>query len=165
MSAPSSLIIETTGEEDKINALYNLLQTFRHHRSSCEPAEIAMVRRQADDSEGQIGGRLGAQTNGAREAGGTTEAVDSQIGFRTSFGTKESNMVTIYYDSDSDLGMLDRKTIGIIGYGSQGHAHALNLKDNGQKVIVGLHPDRPQPRQGPGSGPGGCRCAPRGRDG
>ena len=49
-------------------------------------------------------------------------------------------MVTIYYDSDSDLGTLAGKTIGIIGYGSQGHAHALNLKDNGQKVIVGLHP-------------------------
>ena len=49
-------------------------------------------------------------------------------------------MVTIYYDSDSDLGTLAGKTIAIIGYGSQGHAHALNLKDNGQKVIVGLHP-------------------------
>ena len=49
-------------------------------------------------------------------------------------------MVNIYYDHDADLGILAGKTIGIVGYGSQGHAHALNLTDNGQKVIVGLYP-------------------------
>ena len=46
----------------------------------------------------------------------------------------------VYYDDDADLSVLGDKTIGIIGYGSQGHAHALNLHDNGQKVIVGLAP-------------------------
>ena len=45
----------------------------------------------------------------------------------------------IYYDQDADLGLLRGKTIGIIGYGSQGHAHALNLKDSGQDVVVGLY--------------------------
>ena len=49
-------------------------------------------------------------------------------------------MVNVYYDSDVDIGALADKTIAIIGYGSQGHAHALNLKDNGQKVMVGLYP-------------------------
>ena len=49
-------------------------------------------------------------------------------------------MATVYYDKDADLEILKGKTIGIIGYGSQGHAHALNLKDNGQKVMVGLAP-------------------------
>ncbi|CAI8039417.1 Ketol-acid reductoisomerase (NADP(+)) [Geodia barretti] len=49
-------------------------------------------------------------------------------------------MVNVYYDQDADLGILQGKTIGIIGYGSQGHAHALNLKDNGQNVVVGLYP-------------------------
>ena len=49
-------------------------------------------------------------------------------------------MVNVYYDKDADLGVLADKTIGIVGYGSQGHAHALNLKDNGQKVVVGLYP-------------------------
>ena len=48
-------------------------------------------------------------------------------------------MPKVYYDEDADLGLLEGKTIGIIGYGSQGHCHALNLKDNGQKVMVGLH--------------------------
>src|SRR5918996_1018159 len=50
-------------------------------------------------------------------------------------------MVNAYYDKDADLSVLSGKAIGIIGYGSQGHAHALNLKDSGQKVVVGLYPE------------------------
>ncbi len=50
-------------------------------------------------------------------------------------------MVDVYYDKDADLAHLEGKTIGIIGYGSQGHAHALNLNDNGQNVVVGLYPE------------------------
>jgi ketol-acid reductoisomerase len=45
----------------------------------------------------------------------------------------------IYYDQDADLGLLKGKKIAVIGYGSQGHAHALNLKDTGQDVMVGLY--------------------------
>ena len=48
-------------------------------------------------------------------------------------------MATLYYDKDADLGLLQGKTIAVIGYGSQGHAHALNARDNGQHVIIGLH--------------------------
>src|SRR6201986_3383029 len=44
----------------------------------------------------------------------------------------------MYYDDDADLLLLDGKTVAIIGYGSQGHAHALNLKDSGVDVLVGL---------------------------
>jgi ketol-acid reductoisomerase len=47
----------------------------------------------------------------------------------------------VYYDSDADLSLLNDKTVAIIGYGSQGHAHALNLRDSGVKVIVGLQPE------------------------
>ena len=50
-------------------------------------------------------------------------------------------MVDVYYDKDADLKHLEGKTIGMVGYGSQGHAHALNLKDNGQDVLVGLYPE------------------------
>jgi ketol-acid reductoisomerase len=46
----------------------------------------------------------------------------------------------MYYDDDADLAKLDGKTVAIIGYGSQGHAHALNLKDSGVSVVVGLRP-------------------------
>ena len=45
------------------------------------------------------------------------------------------------YDDDADLKLLDGKTVAIIGYGSQGHAHALNLKDSGADVVVGLRED------------------------
>lgn len=48
-------------------------------------------------------------------------------------------MPTIYYEQDADLSLLDGKKIAIIGYGSQGHAHALNLKDSGCDVRVGLY--------------------------
>jgi ketol-acid reductoisomerase len=48
-------------------------------------------------------------------------------------------MAKMYYENDADMSLLKDKTIGIIGYGSQGHAHALNLKDNGMKVMVGLY--------------------------
>ncbi len=47
----------------------------------------------------------------------------------------------MYYDTDADLGKLEGKTAAVIGYGSQGHAHALNLKDSGVDVVVGLRPD------------------------
>src|SRR6476620_2535643 len=47
----------------------------------------------------------------------------------------------MFYDDDADLSLLDGKTVAILGYGSQGHAHALNLKDSGVSVIVGLRPD------------------------
>ena len=48
-------------------------------------------------------------------------------------------MAQLFYDSDADLGLLNGKTVAIIGYGSQGHAHALNLKDSGVNVVVGLY--------------------------
>ena len=49
-------------------------------------------------------------------------------------------MAKMYYDSDCNLGLLKGKTVAIIGYGSQGHAHAQNLKDSGVNVVVGLKP-------------------------
>ena len=47
-------------------------------------------------------------------------------------------MAKMYYEKDCDISKLDGKKIAIIGYGSQGHAHALNLRDSGCDVIVGL---------------------------
>ena len=47
-------------------------------------------------------------------------------------------MAKMYYDADADLGLIRKKKVAIIGYGSQGHAHALNLKDSGVEVCIGL---------------------------
>ena len=52
---------------------------------------------------------------------------------------RENMKAPIYYQSDCNLSLLDGKTIAIIGYGSQGHAHALNLKESGCNVIIGLY--------------------------
>ena len=48
-------------------------------------------------------------------------------------------MAEMYYEEDADLSLIQDKNIGIIGYGSQGHAHALNLKDTGLNVQIGLY--------------------------
>ena len=48
-------------------------------------------------------------------------------------------MAKIFYDKDANVDLLTGKTVAIIGYGSQGHAHALNLHDNGVQVVIGLH--------------------------
>ncbi len=48
-------------------------------------------------------------------------------------------MGKMYYDKDVDFGMIEGKTVAVIGYGSQGHAHALNLKESGVNVVVGLY--------------------------
>ncbi|MDD2296252.1 MAG: ketol-acid reductoisomerase [Sphaerochaetaceae bacterium] len=52
-------------------------------------------------------------------------------------------MSTMYYEKDADMAVLEGKTVAIIGYGSQGHAHALNLQESGVKVVVGLYTGSP----------------------
>src|SRR5262249_58759935 len=51
---------------------------------------------------------------------------------------KQRKHMKVYYDKDADLSLVKGKKVTIVGYGSQGHAHALNLNDSGVKVTVGL---------------------------
>jgi len=60
--------------------------------------------------------------------------------------------MNIYYDKDCDLSIIKSKTVAIIGYGSQGHAHANNLKDSGVNVVVGLRPDSTSVKKAQNSG-------------
>ena len=57
---------------------------------------------------------------------------------RKSWRMERSEMIKMYYDSDCNLSLLQGKTVAVIGYGSQGHAHAQNLKESGVNTIVGL---------------------------
>ena len=61
-------------------------------------------------------------------------------------------MATIYRDNDADLKLIQGKKVAIIGYGSQGHAHALNLKDSGVDVRVGLSPNSTSRKKAEGAG-------------
>ncbi len=64
-------------------------------------------------------------------------------------------MATLYYEKDAPLEPIQKRKVAIIGYGSQGHAHALNLKDSGVDVRVGLHAGSKSRAEG-----AGCRaCA------
>ncbi|MGH3667102.1 MAG: ketol-acid reductoisomerase, partial [Acidimicrobiia bacterium] len=70
-------------------------------------------------------------------------------------------MATIYYDADSDPELIRAKKVAVIGYGSQGHAHALNLKESGVDVVVGLREGSPSWAEAEGEGlrvltPGGA---------
>jgi ketol-acid reductoisomerase len=58
----------------------------------------------------------------------------------------------MFYDDDADLSLLDGKTVAIIGFGSQGHAHAQNLRDSGVEVVVGLRPDSSSVQQAKDAG-------------
>ncbi|UCH62594.1 MAG: ketol-acid reductoisomerase [Fidelibacterota bacterium] len=61
-------------------------------------------------------------------------------------------MVNMYYDNDADLSVLKDRKIAVLGYGSQGHAHALNLRDSGMNLCVGLRPGDPFTEQAEGDG-------------
>jgi ketol-acid reductoisomerase len=61
-------------------------------------------------------------------------------------------MATIFYDKDASLDLVKRRKVAIVGYGSQGHAHALNLKDSGVDVRVGLKAGSPSRRKAEGAG-------------
>ncbi len=78
-------------------------------------------------------------------------------------------MAKRYYEKDGNLSRLQGKTVTIIGYGSQGHAHALNLRDSGVNVTVGLHRGEQERSQGHGrraqsAERGGCHQGRRRRD-
>src|SRR2546423_9061479 len=64
-----------------------------------------------------------------------------------------TSSLRVYYDADADLGRLRGRTVAIIGYGSQGHAHALNLRESGVTVIVGLPAGRGRPGRAPARKP------------
>src|SRR5206468_7697586 len=68
------------------------------------------------------------------------ESINYQITRLPDYQIQGASMATMYYDDSADLSLIQGRKVAIIGYGSQGHAHALNLKDSGARVKVGLPP-------------------------
>ena len=86
--------------------------------------------------------------------------VDAAAPRATPVDTLAHRMSDVFYENDADLSMLEGKTVAVIGYGSQGHAHALNLKESGVDVVVGLRPGLGEPRGGGGARACGCSTWP-----
>lgn len=70
--------------------------------------------------------------------------------------------VEVFYDDDADLGLIQGRKVAVIGYGSQGHAHALSLRDSGVDVVIGLPAGSKSGRR-PRSRACGCSRPPRRR--
>ena len=128
--------LEVTGDEAKLEALIELLRPFGI-QELVRTGKVAIAR--------------GPKTRLRRVEEKLGEAADGRAAARRPQGRRLRRLTRqqkrrdnampakIYYDQDADLGLLKGKKIAIIGYGSQGHAHALNLKDSGQDVVVGLY--------------------------
>ena len=117
----STLTVEASGKPDKLEALRQLLDEFGIVELS-RTGRIALSRGRAGDPRA-----VGAASG---------ELVQNQ----TTGTGRDTEMATIYYEKDTDTGVLADQKIAILGYGSQGHAHALNLQDSGYDVRVGLRP-------------------------
>ena len=112
--AADSVIVEVTGDEEKVDGLVELLRP-RGILEMVRTGKVAMVRGSVADGERQ------------------TRPQRCRRPRRRERAWRRSTTTTTRTSS-----MLEGKTVAIIGYGSQGHAHALNLRDNGVSVVVGL---------------------------
>ena len=69
---------------------------------------------------------------------GVASSIGELVADSTTERIRHSVTARMYYDADADLSALEGQTVAVIGYGSQGHAHALNLRDSGVTVVIGL---------------------------
>ena len=110
-------------------------------------ATVVLARREAEVSEEELRELLPRAARAPQGAeGGSASRANCRETPRESFsatgsGSLRASMSDVFYEGDADLGLLEGKTVAVLGYGSQGHAHALNLKDSGVDVVVGLRPD------------------------
>jgi hypothetical protein len=70
---------------------------------------------------------------------GTPAPVKRETDYPLIWSSQDNSMLNRYYEKDGHLEQLNGKTVAIVGYGSQGHAHALNLRDSGANVVVALY--------------------------
>ena len=120
-----AMTLMVAGAPEKLDAMTELLA----------PYEIVELQRTGPDRAGEAVPRV-QQAQAGQEQGRLSPPRLRPPHHRHTRGNRMP--ATISYDDDADLGLLSGKKVAILGYGSQGHAHALNLKDSGVDVIVGL---------------------------
>ena len=91
----------------------------------------------------------------------TARRTDRHVDPTTHQPKERPTVAEMFYDDDADLSIIQGRKVAVIGYGSQGHAHALTLRDSGVDVRVGLRRGQQEPGQGRGRGP--ARASPRPR--
>ena len=104
-----------------------------------------------------VAGRLQGAEAGRAGRGAAAHALGQADAASAPLACPAMQTDDIFYDKDADLSKLEGKTVAILGYGSQGHAHALNLKDSGVDVVVGLRPDSSSRAKAEEAGPRGAR--------
>ena len=136
----TTLTVEASGKPEKLEALRELLSEYGIVELS-RTGRIALVPRgPRDQGEGRAPGREGGGGRGRvgmDRRGRVASPTIRTEGLATAKGTQ---MATIYHEQDTDVSALAGQKIAVLGFGSQGHAHAQNLKDSGHDVRVGLRP-------------------------
>ena len=151
--ATDAVTIEATGTADKLAALIRVLEPFGI-RELVQSGMVAVGRGSALDDRRRDPPPLRLLTAPDRSAERTPP-----------YPTRRNHhpmAAEVFYDDDADLSLIQGKKVAVLGYGSQGHAHALSLRDSGVDVRVGLPEGSQEPREGRGRRPA-RRHAGRGR--
>ena len=150
--AADAVTIEATGGTEKIDALLRVLEPFGI-KELVQSGMVAVGR----------GSRSITDRTLAPRRPHRLRLLDRTFTMLRNPDTKErtSVPVEIFYDDDTDLSIIQSRHVAVLGYGSQGHAHALSLRDSGVDVRVGLLEGLEEPRQGRGRGPAGRHAGSR----
>ena len=141
----TTLTLEAAGKPEKLEALLSLLRDFG-------VVELSRTGRIA----------LGRGDRGIKDR--TLKVANDSLSDAANARTRKepTDMATIYYEKDTEPGVLADQKIAVLGFGSQGHAHAQNLQDSGFDVRVGLRPGSASRRRGRGGGASRARHRRRG---
>jgi acetolactate synthase-1/3 small subunit len=153
-----SYVVELTGASQEARRLHRGGARGADHRGGPLRAHRHLPRREGADALDRIGPDRRTAGNAMRAHRGSAHPV-VRAASRTPtepFPGPVPMAINVYYDKDADLSLIQGRKVAIIGYGSQGHAHANNLKDSGVSVVVGLRPGSASAAKASNAG---LRCA------
>ena len=134
--ATDALVIEVTGDKGKVEAFLRAARALRHQGD--RPVGPARHRPRRQEHHRARAARLEPITTSPALSVSKGRDHDASTSSRTEVKQGETHMAEIFYDKDADLSLIQSKKVAIVGYGSQGHAHAQNLRDSGVEVVIAL---------------------------